>query len=341
MGTIRWQSAARGRGLAVTALIGVAVLGIGTATALAAPLASRGAAQATTQGQHKASTLAADPAGPTLKLIAVERLVEAAKFGGWTYIDPDIYLASLGSAFQVDVARASYTQPVQATEIIRTPDGTVHRSLPSWVMAGWTGIRHFIRITIRNARGRVVAANELPFCPDSGQLAKATPNSAETDPFPTQCVSGDPFPMGEVWGLSRGWAVDAYGDIGYHIAVGTYKLTETISPQYARLFHVSKRDASVTVKIKVTNQSTCCSPTGCCLPVPAPAGFVRASPRAGSQARRAEASGHRNPHPCAGRCAAGPDPAAVMGHLDQQREEVRHRVPRLRRDRLDRREVAA
>ncbi len=294
MGTIRWQSAVRGRGIAAMAILSAAMLGIGTTTALAAPLAA--------QGVTRARTLAADAAGaagPALKLIAVERVVDEPKFGGWTYIDPDVYLASLGSAFQIDVSRASYTQPVHATQVIRTADGNIYRPLPSWVMAGWNGIRHFIRITLRNARGRVVAANEVPFCPDSGELAKATPNSAEIDPYPTQCVSGDPFPMGEVWGLSRGWAVDP-GPVAYHIALGTYKLTETITPQYARLFHVSKRNASVTVKIKVTNQVSCCGPGGCCLPVPAPAGFVKA--------RHASAAGSLNRRPPA---------AATLTHVPE------------------------
>jgi hypothetical protein len=294
MGMNRWPLAARGRGVAATALLSAAMLTVGMTAALAAPAAGHGttptghgAARAGAQRQAKASTLAAH-AGPALKLIAVERLVEAQRFGRWVYVDPDIYLASLESAFQIDVSRVSYTQPVHATQVIRTADGNVYRPLPSWVISGWDGIRHFIRITISNASGRVVGASDQPFCSDSGQLAKATPNSAATDPYPSECGSGDPFPMAEVWGLSRGWAVDDYGYIAYRLALGTYKLTETIAPQYVRLFHISRRDATATVRLKVVKQGSCCGPEGCCLP-PVPAGFVRAS--------RAPAAGHVVPRP--------------------------------------------
>jgi hypothetical protein len=269
MGMQRWRAATRKPALvAMAGLLLVGMLGIGTtATALATPSAAGGSAAAATT------------TGPQMKLIEVEKTVTVPMFGkGEVFVDPDIYLASLRSAFQVNVSRPSYTRPISATQIIRTGSGTIRRSLPSWVLAdGWLGIRHFFQVTIRNARGRVVGRSRLVFCPDGYELAKATPSSAATDPFPGQCESGDPFPVGEAWGLPRGWAVDS-GGAGYRLARGTYKLTETIAPQYVRLFGVSPLSATATVKLKVVRYKNCCGPEGCCqtgAKAPVPNGFTR------------------------------------------------------------------
>jgi Lysyl oxidase len=275
MGMQQWPAATRGPALAVmAAALSAAMLGTAaTASAEAPPPAG--------------SATAAASAGPQMKLIATEKTVKVGKFGSMVFVDPDIYLASLRSAFQVNVSRSSYTRPIVATQVIRAASGTIRRSLPSWALADrWQGIRHFFQVTIRNARGRVVGRSKLVFCPDGYILAKATPDSAATDPFPGQCYSGDPFGLGEVWGLPRGWAVDS-GGASYRLPIGTYKLTEAIAPQYVRLFGISRRSATATVKVKVVSYKNCCGPAICCqtpaTKAPAPAGFTRVERAAGAR----------------------------------------------------------
>jgi lysyl oxidase len=262
------------RRVAWVAFLAAGLLGIGTSTVAFATSSapSRTAAQAD---------------GPQLKLIVAQRHIEVSKYGKQpVFVDPGIWVASLKSAFQIDVSRASYTKPVRATEVIRTVHGTIYRPLPSWIVADhWIGLRHFLQLTVRNSRGRLIGHNDLAFCPAANyEVGKATPDSAATDPYPQQCTSFDPFPLGQVWGLARGWAEESVGYLNYNLSVGTYTVTETISPQYVRLFGISHADATGSVKVKVVATKQCCGSTGR-KPAPVPAGFavVRRAPAVSSR----------------------------------------------------------
>src|SRR6266567_4361592 len=83
----------------------------------------------------------------------------------------------------------------------------------------------------------------------------AAPGGPPTTPYPTQCAS-DPFQRAMVWGIQKGWAVDPTGSFLpfsrlVKLSVGVYQVTESISPAYARLFRISARDATATVKATV------------------------------------------------------------------------------------------
>jgi hypothetical protein len=267
-----WPSSAvfRRTGLAAAVLLGAATIGVTGAASAALGSASRPAAT-----------------GPTIRLLTSQRTIEVALFPkSEVYIDPGFWVASLGSPFQIDVSRASYTSKIRAAEIIRTAHGTISRRLPWWVPQDWNGLRHFFNVTITKTDGKVVSRSVQTFCPDSSyEVAKATPNAAITSGYPEQCNSFDPFPLGEVWGIASGWAVDP-GGTGYKLPAGTYRLTESIALRYVKLFHISSRDSKATVTVKVVSYKNCCGPTGCCplsegkhAAVPAPAHFVRVSPR--------------------------------------------------------------
>jgi Lysyl oxidase len=265
----RRRSLTAGTGLiAAAALVGaLAVSTAGTTSALAA---TRPAASGSTTG-------------PVIKLIAASRKVTAYRFGKYVYIDPGIWVASLQSAFQLNVGRASYTKPITVTQVIRTPHGVVRRPLSSRILSGWNGLRHFAGIVIRNASGKVVSRRSLTFCPDNYELSKATTNSAQTSVYPQQCQAYDPFSLGEVWGIPRGWAVDPVQYSSFKLGVGKYRLTMWISPNYARLFHVSKQDRTATVQVKVERYPT---PGKASRPSPnlaaVPANFVRVAARKGA-----------------------------------------------------------
>ena len=48
---------------------------------------------------------AAPAAGPEIKLIAAQNNITVARYGRQVYLDPGIWVASLGSAFQLDLQR--------------------------------------------------------------------------------------------------------------------------------------------------------------------------------------------------------------------------------------------
>jgi Lysyl oxidase len=203
---------------------------------------------------------AAAVSGPTIKLIPAQNVITAGRFGTQVFLDPGIWVASLGSALRINVQRASYTQPVTATQVIGTGRAARERRLPNWTVAGWNGLRDFARLTVRNHAGQVVASAKLTFCPDTYDQERAGPSSALTSPFPQQCSGGDPFTRGAVWGLARGWAADPAENtqVTASLALGTYRVTETILPTYTRLLHIPASNASAAVTMQVVNGQNCC-----------------------------------------------------------------------------------
>jgi len=242
------------------------VLGLATAAAVT----GTGAATAGTAALGHAATAR----GPSLRLIITQKtvIVEKPKHGR-EFIDPGIWASAVGSDLRLDVQRASYTKPVTITQIIKTPWGTtLRRPLPASLLDGWNGLKNFFLLTIRNSQGKVVATQKLTFCPNSFDAQRASPTSPATDPYPQQCSAFDPFPLGEVWGLTQGWAVDPSATFCFfrcpgppqiNLPLGKYSATETITAPYTGLFHISAADATATVNLKVVKARGGCPPPGC------------------------------------------------------------------------------
>jgi len=237
-------------------------------------------AAVTTPAAAGAAGVRAQAPGPHLSLIAVQRTVTIVESGHQpVLVDPDVWVASNGSAFRLNVRRASYTRPVTVTQIISTPRGTVRRALPGSVLDGWNGLRGFIQFTLSDAHGKVIDSQPVTFCPGDPNAERATPASPATDPYPQQCGAYDPFPLGQIWGLPKGWAVDPFGSVNGVpgqvtgvLAAGKYRATMSIAPQYRRLFGVGASAATVSVGINVVNVKNC-PPPGCGTSNPSGAAF--------------------------------------------------------------------
>lgn len=240
---------------AITTAMAVAGLVIATAAgAVSAPAASAASAPA-----------AQAAPGPVIKLIAAQRIITVSRSGKQVFVDPGIWVASLGAPLQLNVGRASYTQPVTITQVINQPGLPPQtRALPASILDGWNGLKNFVSLTIRNKAGRVVTTTRMTLCPDSFDTERARPDSPSTSPFPQQCGAGDPFQVGMVWGIQQGWAVSGtqFGRT-YRLALGTYRVTESISPTYTHLFGITPADATATVVMHVVKGSGgCCAPVG-------------------------------------------------------------------------------
>ncbi len=252
----------------ITAATAVAGLVIASAaSAVSAPAVQATAAQATQ--------------GPAIKLIAAQHTITVPRFGNQVFVDPGIWVASLGAPLQLNVGRASYTDPVTITQVIGQPGLPPQtRPLPASVLDGWNGLKNFISLTIKNKAGRVVATTRLTLCPDSFDPERASPDSPSTSPYPQQCAAMDPFQIGTVWGIEQGWAVNAaqFGRT-YRLALGTYRVTESITSAYTQLFGIPPADATATVVMNVVKGSACCAAgrTWCRF---RPGGYARPMPRA-------------------------------------------------------------
>jgi hypothetical protein len=207
--------------------------------------------------------------GPTLKLEAAQHSgVTVQSFQGFVQMDPGIWLASLGSALQFEVQRASYTRPVSIAQVIYPPyGGTVRRPLPAALLDGWNGLRDFLKMTVRNSAGKVVAAPMLTLCPNTYDPERASPDSPATPVYPQLCGQ-DPFPLSMVWGIAKGWATDPAeyypnSPLGpgpfMRLPLGKYQVTETVTPAYMRLFHISAPGSTQTVAVTVVKGRGCCA----------------------------------------------------------------------------------
>src|SRR5207237_1554837 len=119
--------------------------------------------------------------GPVVKLIVAQNSITLPSVRGRVYLDPGVYVASLGSALQFDVQRASYTKPITLTQVIYRPGGgTTTRSLPGSLLDGFNGLRDFLRLSVADTAGQVMASTRPLFCLNFGpQLA--APDSRPTN----------------------------------------------------------------------------------------------------------------------------------------------------------------
>lgn len=189
-------------------------------------------------------------AAPTVRLIAAQSDITVQSSGGMMLLDPGIYVASLGAAFQLDVRRARYSAPVTADQVLGLRSGgTLTRPWPAAVLDGLYGLRDFAQLSVANASGEVVASKQQAFCPNFYIPQRTAAASAEMSIFPQACAF-DPFAKSLVIGIAKGWGVDPFASL-IPLAPGTYKVTATIDPVYVRLLHITRTDATATVNVTV------------------------------------------------------------------------------------------
>ena len=243
------------------------VAAIAVAATLAAGTAALTVATAGTPAKASSATRPQSPAryqGPRLTMIPAQHDITVSGYPNQpnstkvqVYVDPGIWLASLGSSFQLNVRRANYRAPLSVSQVIDAPGGArVTRPLPASMLDNWNGIEGMIQLTVRYA-GHVVSSNRLTFCPNTYDPERAVPDSPASSPYPQQgCAASDPFPLGEVWGIARGWAVDpaeSFFASPISLVVNrTYQVTESITPRYTHWFGVAPAAASATVNMTVT-----------------------------------------------------------------------------------------
>jgi hypothetical protein len=247
------RGATPGNVAAIVAAVGLAA----AAAAVAVPaLASTG------PGSVSVPDVTAPGGMPRLALIRTQSgmTVEGSptKPGGknvQVFLDPGIWLAALGAPLVIDVGRTAYDKPITLTQVLTSPDGKqTTRKLPKGLLDGWNGIKDMVTLTVRDSAGKTVALQKETACLGSYNEARATADSPDNDLYPQGCGAFDPFPLGAVWGLPKNWAFDptTFGSPLNLLAGQTYTVTETIPKAVAHIFHVSAKDATSSLKVKVT-----------------------------------------------------------------------------------------
>jgi Lysyl oxidase len=206
----------------------------------------------TAVGLTVSSSASATAAAGRIELVRASPSVTLDRYpGSPVYLDVGVYVGSSGGSFQIDATRAGYRSPIR----LRQVGG---RTLPSWADDGWNGLRRFIHYTVRDSAGSVVWSGSASFCPDGYNLQRMDASGPLNPTFPQFCGT-NPFTLGAVWGIDRGWAVgidDTSPSIP--LKLGSYSVTVAIPPRYAALFEIPAAQAKTTVAVKIVKAPPCC-----------------------------------------------------------------------------------
>lgn len=209
-----------------------------------------------------ATTGAAEPALPSVRLIAADDHLTVKRYGKTAWVDPGVWVAATGGAFDLRVSRPDFLSPLDLRQV-DPATGEVVRDLPEDTLAGWNGLSKFFRLRVEDASGDGMAARKLRFCPAEGSHQRVDDSGPFQPEYPWSCGAWHPLVRGQVWGIDRGWAVHAMGWEGavpLRVPTGEYTLRFWIRDRYVKLFDVAAEDASVTMGLTVKKGKTCCAP---------------------------------------------------------------------------------
>ena len=197
---------------------------------------------------------------PSVRLLSTQDHIDVVKDRrGQVYLNPGVWVASVGGAFQLEVSRPDYDSPVSFVQIDHA-SGDVVRELPTDLLEGWYGLAHFVHATVRNGQGHLLARTSMPFCPNQYGRSRISDDGPLNPTYPTFC-GGGPFTLGTVFGIDEGWATPVFGD--YYYGNGLYfeapgshfTLTVWIDNTWAEVLGVAPEDARVTVSVTATKRA--------------------------------------------------------------------------------------
>lgn len=220
------------------------------------------------------ATVGGIPAGaaepPSVRLFAATTHMTVERSGRSVWLDPGVWVASVGGAFELRASRPDYDTPVGLTQN-DAETGAVLRTLPAELLDGWSGLADFIHISVRDADDRLVTRTTYPFCPNTYSRARLSDAGPINSVYPYIC-GGNPFTRGTVWGIDDQWAVNPIGDYGFSFdgERGNYQVRMWIDPAWTEALGIAPEDTQALVQVKVTGRAGSDEPVE--PPVHAPAG---------------------------------------------------------------------
>ncbi|MFF7776307.1 lysyl oxidase family protein [Streptomyces tanashiensis] len=214
-------------------------------TAVAAMAVTVGFMAATPE-QAKAAT------GPKLSLIAATGSVTLTswKEEPGVYLDLGTYLTAEGTPLELKVTRKSYKDPVTITQTVFEGGRTKAKTLPQGTVKDFSGLPGFAEITVTDKTGKVVVSRAESFCPNNAS-GRVRPDAPSTSKYPESCPT-NPFTLGSVWGVEKGWAANTYAGAytqPVKLAAGTYTAKVRVAKKYRDVFGIADKPATVKVTI--------------------------------------------------------------------------------------------
>ncbi|MGZ8625198.1 MAG: lysyl oxidase family protein [Actinomycetota bacterium] len=195
---------------------------------------------------------AEDP--PGLRLFAASSRVEIERDRrGFAWLDPGVWVAAVGGAFELRVSRPDYDTPVSVVQT-DAATGEALRTLPVELLDGWSGMRDFLHLSVRDSDGRVVLRQRFTFCPNNYVRARLNDDGPLNSSYPYFC-GGNPFTRGTVWGIDADWAVSPLADAGFGFDArrNRYELRAWIDPAWVEALGIEQPAAEARVAISVSD----------------------------------------------------------------------------------------
>ncbi|SES34491.1 Lysyl oxidase [Streptomyces sp. yr375] len=199
----------------------------------------------------------ASPAGtPKLKLVAASKAVTADRYSGeggssGVYLDLGTYLTVDNAPLELKVTRKSYKDPIVAQQILRNGSKVTTKTLPAGLVKDFGGLPDFLEVSIRNAAGAEVQKSKSNFCPNNAS-GRLRPDAPATSHYPESC-STNPFTLGSVWGVEKGWATNTSAfdyDKPLDLAVGEYTVKVAVAKKYRDLFGIPNDQPTIKLTVR-------------------------------------------------------------------------------------------
>ncbi|APE25737.1 MULTISPECIES: lysyl oxidase family protein [Streptomyces] len=212
------------------------------------------AAMAVTAGFMAATPEQATAAtGPRLSLIAA---TDSVTLTSWkeepgVFLDLGTYLTAEGTPLELKVTRKSYKDPVVVTQTVYEGGKAKAKVLPQNTVKDFSGLPGFAEITVTDSTGKKVVSRTESFCPNNAS-GRVRPDAPATSKYPESCPT-NPFTLGSVWGVEKGWAANTYSGAytqPVKLAAGTYTAKVGVAKKYRDLFGIADKPATVRVTVQ-------------------------------------------------------------------------------------------
>ncbi|MGW0845543.1 lysyl oxidase family protein [Streptomyces sp. NPDC002787] len=201
---------------------------------------------------------AATPGKPQLKLIAASNSVTLTRYE-WdegVHLQLGTYVSVDNAPLEFQVTRKSYKDPIVAKQILRDGKTTKTKTLPKGTVDDFSGLKGFLEISVKNAAGEEVVKSEGNFCPNNAS-GRIRPDAPATNHYPQSC-STNPWTLGSVWGVEKGWATNTtswdYDRGGVDLPAGEYTAQVGVAKKYRDLFGIP--NDRPTIKVTVREEKT-------------------------------------------------------------------------------------
>lgn len=170
---------------------------------------------------------------PALDLIAARDQAQLVRYGRepvWLG-DLGLFIGVRNAPLHLQVRRTAYDQPITVMQVLE--DGATIAFPDDLVRRFERGFRRFFKITVKQ-NGLVKKERWAPFCPNTWEPVRLSPDASDVARFPTDC-GWSPLILGSTWGIDPGWGAPV-AQVPMKLKDGRYRVIVTPQPYAVSLF---------------------------------------------------------------------------------------------------------